>query len=395
MKISQVSPRVYHLSCFITDVIHSMAAFVTDEGVLLVDTGSDEGGFGHDLKAALAEWGFDQPRYIISTHEHLDHVGCNAIFGPGPIIIAHSKARERLTSGDNMIEEIPEFALPAVCINAPTTLRFGGEEIRILPVPGGHTDNDLIVHFVGENVVCLADVYYGKATFPTVDAQTGDITLFPGSLQSVLDLSPHDAVFIPGHDEHTSRWEDIEASRSAIVASIERVKAKVAEGMSREELATVDVLAEWESYTQGFTTKDRWLGAIWRGLHPLPPKMTVIEPIYRVLQSGSAQDAIAKFKQLKKENPNDYFFQAAPCVRIVYYLIRCERYEEALEYLDFMMEEFPNSYLEAYMFDARADCHHRLGNIDEAIEWSRQAAARSPELDSPVKRLEELGAEVP
>ena len=121
----------------------------------------------------------------------------------------------------------------------------------------------------------------------------------------------------------------------------------------------------------------------------------MIEPIYRVLQSGSAQDAIAKFKQLKKEKPNDYFFQAAPCVRIVYYLIRCERYAEGLEYLDFMMEEFPNSYLEGYMFDARADCHHRLGNIDEAIEWSRKAAARNPEFDAPVKRLKELGAEIP
>ncbi|TFH07376.1 MAG: MBL fold metallo-hydrolase, partial [Candidatus Atribacteria bacterium] len=74
MKIHQVSQHVFHLSKKFPDAPSSLTALVTDEGVVLVDTGSAE--MAEDLRAAVASWGFGKPAYIISTHEHTDHIGC-------------------------------------------------------------------------------------------------------------------------------------------------------------------------------------------------------------------------------------------------------------------------------------------------------------------------------
>ncbi len=75
MSIGQVSEQAFHLSQYYPDAPSSLAALVTNEGVPLVDTGSSE--MADDLREAVASWGFEKPIYIISTHEHTDHIGCN------------------------------------------------------------------------------------------------------------------------------------------------------------------------------------------------------------------------------------------------------------------------------------------------------------------------------
>lgn len=388
MKIHQVSQHVFHLSKKFPDAPSSLTALVTDEGVVLVDTGSAE--MAEDLRAAVASWGFGKPAYIISTHEHTDHIGCNDAFGPGPIVIAHCNTRPRLTSGHYIIEEIPEFALPCLEIRDETILRFGGEQIRIIPAPGSHTDNDVIVHFVEENVACLSDLFYGKSMFPSVDAISGDIDMYPSCVEKALHALPRDVIVTPGHSQETFTWEDVNDSHGMLVATIAKVREAAKRGMNLEELKATQVLKEWDCFGQGYTSTDQWIKYIWRGIAGEPATKMVIEPLYRVLQSGSGADAVRAYHELKAQSPTEYFFQAGPSLRIVYYLLAKERLADALEYLDFMLDEFANSNLIGYVFDSLGDCHKRLGNAAESIAWTRKAVEKNPELDHAHARLAEL-----
>lgn len=391
MKIERVSDHVFHLSERFPDAAISCAAFVSDSGVILVDTG--ESPMAEDLRDAVSSWGFEQPAYIISTHEHPDHVGCNAAFGPGPIVIAHHNARKRLTSGQYIIEEFPEFSLPAIEISDTTILRAAGEEIRLIPIPGSHSDSDLIVHFVREKVACLGDLLYGANAFPSVDALSGNVDLYPGCVKRALDSLPRDTVIIPGHSQNPCTWDDLNASHAMLVATIAKVRKAAECGMDLDALKQADVLKNWDRFGQDFTTTDQWIKYIWRGIVGEAASATVIEPLYHVLQSGTGADAVDAYKKLKMESPTGYFFQAGPSMRIVYYLIAKDRIDDALDYLTFMLKEFPSTVLSGYLYDAIGDCHHKLGNLSEAIAWTRRAIEYSPELDQAHARLAELEAD--
>lgn len=388
MKIEQISDHVFHLSERFPDAATSCAALATEAGVVLVDTG--ESPMAEALRETVLAWGFEQPAYIISTHEHTDHVGCNDAFGPGPIIIAHHNARKRLTSGQYIIEEFPDFSLPAIEITDAITLRVAGEEIRIVPIPGSHSDSDLIVHFVGERVACLGDLLYGANMFPSVDALSGNVDLYPGCVKQALDLLPRDTQIIPGHSQSSCTWDDLNASHAMLVATISKVRKAAQTGMDLDALKTARVLESWDRFGQGFTSTDQWIKYIWRGIVGEQATATVIEPLYKVLQSGTGADAVSAYRKLKAESPTAYFFQAGPSMRIVYYLIAKERIQDALDYLTFMLEEFPSTALRGYIYDSLGDCHQKLGNIPGAIAWTRKAIERSPELDQAHARLEEL-----
>jgi cyclase len=388
MKIHHVTQHVFHLSKKFPDVPSSLTALVTDEGVVLVDTGSAE--MAQDLRDAVTVWGFDKPTYIISTHEHTDHVGCNDAFGPGPIVVAHAVARQRLTSGHYIIEEIPEFALPNIEIRDEVVLRFGGEKIRIIPIPGSHTDNDLIVHFADANVACLSDLFYGKEMFPSVDAMSGNVDLYPECVKRALDVLPRDVIVTPGHSQDVFTWSDVHESYEMLVATIATVKDAAAGGVDLEELKAAHVLGEWDRFGQGFTSTDQWIKYIWRGIAGELATATVIEPLYHVLQTGTGHEAVEAYRALKVQSPTDYFFQAGPSLRIVYYLIAKDRLDDALVYLRFMLDEFSDSQLAGYIYDAMGDVHARLGQVPEALAWTRKAVERNPELDHAHARIAQL-----
>ncbi len=175
---------------------------------------------------------------VINTHHHGDHTGGNLVFVGRMPVIAHEAAVPRVLAGfDRMragvlragqsLGRIPEPGRGAVSrdvekltsnIDALTPGSFspdttvgtgrtgidlGGRWVEMIHLGRrAHTDNDLVIHLPGENVVHTGDLVF-NGLFPFFDPSCADTRGWIESLRGVLDLCDDETVVVPGHGEIT------------------------------------------------------------------------------------------------------------------------------------------------------------------------------------------------
>ena len=163
----------------------NIAASFGDDGIVLVDV--EEAGHGPKIHSALRSIADKPVRFVILTHYHDDHVGGSAFFQKSALV-AHENVRERMEKGSiagdgatqHPVKPQPKEALPTITFDHNLTLHVGGEDIRAMHFPAGHTDGDSIVFFPKSNVVHVGDLFltYG---FQFIDLESG------GSLDGTID----------------------------------------------------------------------------------------------------------------------------------------------------------------------------------------------------------------
>ena len=120
------------------------AAFITDTGVVLVDT-------------KLADWGqaiLDKVKTvtnkpittIINTHTHGDHNGSNEFFGTTVEIVAHENTKTNMEKMDAFKGDKSVF-LPKKTYKDKLTLGKGKDQIDLYYFGPAHTNGDALVVF--------------------------------------------------------------------------------------------------------------------------------------------------------------------------------------------------------------------------------------------------------
>lgn len=212
---------------------------VGEDGIVMID--DQFAPLTDKIVAAIRELSDAEIRFLINTHVHGDHTGGNENLGRmGVLILARDEVRVRLAA-----TQAPE-ALPVLTYSEALTIHLNGDEVHAFPVPPAHTDGDSFIHFRGDDVLHLGDVFRTTG-FPYIDLANGGT--LDGTIEALavaIGLAGPDTKIIPGHGGVSTRADVIEF-RDMILDVKARVAALVARGMSYEEVAAAQPTASYEA----------------------------------------------------------------------------------------------------------------------------------------------------
>jgi cyclase len=228
--IQQVKPDLY----MIAGTGGNVAAYVTSEGVILVDDMYERNYTGIIEQVRTVT---QQPiRYVLNTHHHDDHAGGNVGAVADRItIVAHDNVRS------NMIR-IKQPGMPSITYAQDTKVHLGGKEVRAAFYGRGHTNGDSVIHFPAERVIHTGDLFLARRAgapgfTPYFDFAAGGSMLEWVSVMDRMLALDFDTV-IPGHGAVSTRT-DVERWRVDLVAMRDRLLAMVKKGASKADIEKV------------------------------------------------------------------------------------------------------------------------------------------------------------
>jgi cyclase len=177
------------------------AVFITDAGVVLVDTKYP--GWGPRI-VELVKTVTNKPIVtVINTHSHNDHSGSNEHFAATVDSVVHVNTRA------NMVK-MPEFSgdkekfLPKRTFDKKMTLGIGKDEIDLYYFGRGHTNGDTFIVFPAIRTMHAGDMFAQKQ-LPLVDTMNGGSMLdYPKTLAKAANAIKNVDTVIPGHRPLTS-----------------------------------------------------------------------------------------------------------------------------------------------------------------------------------------------
>lgn len=224
---------------------------IGEDGVLLVDSQYDQ--IADKNLAAISALSSRPVSYIINTHAHVDHISGNARLAASggqdrTVIMAHRNVllRHSAAEGGRRKAVWPTDVYGF----GERTIRFNGEDIRLIHQPKAHTDGDTIISFETSNVVSAGDIY-NETRYPYIDKWTGGS--FRGiveGLDTLVDLVVNDGrpgtMIVPGHGELQDEAAVV-AYRDMIKTIRDRIRGMLDEGMSLEEIQAAGPTREFDS----------------------------------------------------------------------------------------------------------------------------------------------------
>ncbi len=265
VKATKVAGNVY----IITGAGGNIGVSAGSDGLVMID--DQYAPLAPKIEAALKTITDKPVRFVLNTHYHGDHTGGNEHFGKTAPIVAHENVRKRLASGvtrgGRTTPPAPKGALPVLTFNESVTIHLNGEEVRAVHMPHGHTDGDSVIWFTQSNVVHMGDDFF-NGFYPFIDQENGgSVRGLIANLDKVISMMPADAKVIPGHGALSDK-AGLTKFRDVVRATLNVVEQGVAAGKTAEQLKAEKVLAEWDSWGQGFIKTDVWIDTLVREARP-------------------------------------------------------------------------------------------------------------------------------
>jgi glyoxylase-like metal-dependent hydrolase (beta-lactamase superfamily II) len=220
------------------------AVFVTDGGVVLVDTMNP--GSGPEILAQVKSVTTKPVTMIINTHNHFDHTGSNIEFPATVEFVAHENAKANLSKatcpsvtncgafqGDNA-----KF-LPKRTFTDRLTLLQGKDRIDLYYFGRGHTNGDTWVVFPALRAMHTGDMFQRK-NMPFIDAADngGNALEFAQTLDRAAATIQGVDTVIPGHSPTLMTWNDFKEYAGYYGDFVAAVRKAIESGKSASDAAS-------------------------------------------------------------------------------------------------------------------------------------------------------------
>ena len=268
-----VRPLTDSLS-LITGAGANVVVLETPDGLALVDSGAPE------QAEALLDF-IDETfngatiRVLFNTHWRLEHTGANeAIARRGATIIAHENTR--LWMGTEYYVEWekknytprPDVALPTSTFYSsdpqPLSYELGGYRIEYGHLAEAHTDGDIYVRFIDDDVIAVGDVLAVDA-FPMLDYATGG---WIGGAQAatgrLLELAGPQTQIIAGEGLPQTRVA-LEVQREMLDELRDRISSLMVQGKSVDEIMAENVTEGYEAFPNPKRFVSNTYSGLWWG----------------------------------------------------------------------------------------------------------------------------------
>ncbi|MBU0492038.1 MAG: MBL fold metallo-hydrolase [Chloroflexi bacterium] len=388
MQIEQVSDTLHKFTLALADqpdaFTVNLAACVGPDGILLVDAGWAQ--TAERLNEQVRALGDGYVKLILVTHPHLDHYGGCAFFGPEATLIAHQNARDELSGRYFALGPLPGQELPIITLEDELSLRFNGEDIRIIPAPG-HTDSDMVVYLVDAGVACLGDLLFSD-TFPGLyPARGGDVERYIESIGKLIARFPADVKLIAGHGRDYT-LDELRAHYRMTVDSADRIRQALAEGKSAQDMVEEDLLKDWAEWSSPAITTEAWITSVCESLTGQTTR-SIAEPLTTTIVEKGMAAALEQYQELKTNQPNAYDFGENQLNMLGYHLLWRGMHEAAIDVFELNIQAYPES---ANPYDSLGEAYAVMGNKALAIENYEKALAVDPNLPSAIGALRTLKA---
>jgi len=255
LEIQKVKDNLY----MITGGGGNTAAFITEKGVVVVDTKNPNNGPGilEKIKSVTPK----PVVMVINTHTHGDHVGSNSAFTGAVEFVAHENCKASMEKMP--ADRKPEFQsdegkkfLPSKTYQDKLSLLSGNDKIDLYYFGRGHTGGDTFVVFPALRTMHAGDLFAGKS-LPIMDVNNGGSGVeYPKTLMKAAAGIKGVETVIPGHST-VMQWKDFieygEFLRD-FVAAVEQAKK---EGKTVDQTTEgFKVPEKYQGYTAGRSLKN-------------------------------------------------------------------------------------------------------------------------------------------
>jgi glyoxylase-like metal-dependent hydrolase (beta-lactamase superfamily II) len=253
-QVKQIAPDLYF---FWNDGSSNAMFMVTDEGVLVVDTQQHPADARRLL--GLIRKVSDKPiKWVVVTHAHGDHYLGNPVFkAEGATIVSQRDTRGMMSKyykdevqrrqdyfkRHNLDRDELQMVLPDVTFDTRLVLHLGGRVAELIHLGPGQNPGDTLIHFPHARTLFLGGPF---------SRQNWSNYSFTPSVENWVALLRRAAAFdvdtfIGGHGDVATR-EDVLEYAQMNEEFLKVVRAGIAEGKSRDELADTIRMPQYSHY---------------------------------------------------------------------------------------------------------------------------------------------------
>ena len=224
------------------------AAFVTSDGVVLVDTKVP--GWGQPLIDKIAELTPNPVTTIINTHTHFDHVSGNVEFPATVEVVAHENTQRLMGewnditglgfAGEDVFAASNGVGIANLTFSDRMTLGSGSDQVDVYYFGRGHTGSDAWVVFPALRTAHSGDMFASKG-LPLLDAANGGSGVdFPVTLDNAHTTLTEIDTIITGHSGQMTP-DDLREFAGFMHELVGAVRAAKEAGQTADQFA-----AAWE-----------------------------------------------------------------------------------------------------------------------------------------------------